>query len=346
MILVCISGIFLFWFLFLNVKGDNKKYFVVSASIILFLYAALRAHNLQIDIPRYVDYYEEYAKLSFDEIMELFDSEQKDPFYYVFSWLFSRIFKNVQWWLAFVALAYIFAVGLIIYKESESPVLSFLAFLSLAYFEFSLSGLRQTLALSLTLLSYFGIKNRKWKQFLILVLLASLFHRSALIFLIVYPIANTKVGKIHWMLALIVGVIFLVGESSVRSFMEKYLVDTQYEGYIERTVGLSMAGFIIQLVIFVFCYVYYPVVSKKYEHANILYNLAFIGLLFQLFSSMIAEVFRISMYFSFFNAILIPMVITAEKDRKIQLMETLGIGLIFIAYMFMTGIPDYAFFWN
>lgn len=346
MILVCISGIFLFWFLFLNVKGDNKKYFVVSASIILFLYAALRAHNLQIDIPRYVDYYEEYAKLSFDEIMELFDSEKNDPFYYVFSWLFSRIFKNVQWWLAFVALAYIFAVGLIIYKESESPVLSFLAFLSLAYFEFSLSGLRQTLALSLTLLSYFGIKNRKWKQFVILVLLASLFHRSALIFLIVYPIANTKVGKIHWMVALIVGVIFLVGESSVRSFMEQYLVDTQYEEYIERTVGLSMAGFIIQLVIFVFCYVYYPVVSKKYEHANILYNLAFIGLLFQLFSSMIAEVFRISMYFSVFNIILIPMVITAEKDRKIQLVETLGVGLIFIAYMFMTGIPDYAFFWN
>ncbi len=346
MILVCISGIFLCSWLFLQVKGNNKKYLVISACVILFLYAALRAHDLQPDIPVYVDYYNRYSKLSFNEIIDFFDSDQKDPFYYVFSWFFSRVFSDAQWWLAFVALAYIFAVGLIIYKESENPVLSFLAFLALAYFEFSLSGLRQTLALSFTVLSYFGIRNRNWKQFVILVLLASLFHRSALIFLIVYPIANTKVGKLHFVIAILAVALFLVGEAPIRSFLERYLVDTQYEGYIERTVGLSMAGFIIQLAIFVFCYVYYPVVSKKYEHANILYNLAFIGLLFQLFSSMIAEVFRISMYFSVFNILLIPMVITAEKDQKIRLLETLGISLIFIAYMIWSGIPEYAFFWS
>lgn len=346
MILLCISGIFLFSWLFLQVKGNGKKYLVVSACIILFLYAALRAHNLQPDIPVYVDYYNKYSKLSFEKIMSFFDSDHKDPFYYVFAWIFSRIFPNAQWWLAFVALAYIVAAGVLIYKESENPVLSFLAFLALGYFEFSLSGLRQTLALSLTMFSFFGIKKKNWKLFLVLVLLASLFHRSALIFLIVYPIAHTKLGKMHLIIAFLVGAMFFVGEAYIRAFLERYLVDSQYEGYIDRTVGLSWSGFIIQTAIFAFCFVYYPAVSKKYEQANILYNLAFIGLLFQLFSPMIAEVFRISMYFSFFNILLIPMAITVEKDKKIKAVEALGIGILFIAYMFLTGIPEYAFFWS
>ena len=154
MILLCISGIFLFAWMFLQAKGNGKKYLVVSACIILFLYAALRAHNLQPDIPVYVGYYNEYSKLSFQEIIRFFGSENKDPFYYVFAWFFSRIFVDAQWWLAFVSLAYIVAAGVLIYKESENSVLSFLAFLALGYFEFSLSGLRQTLAMSLTMFSY------------------------------------------------------------------------------------------------------------------------------------------------------------------------------------------------
>lgn len=346
MILVCISGIFLFAWLCLQLKGNRKKYFVVLASSILFLYAALRGHNLQPDIPVYVDYYNEYSKYSLHKILGFFKSDHKDPFYYVFSWFFSRFFADVQWWLAFVSGVYLIAVGLLIYKESKNPLLSVLAFLALGYFEFSLSGLRQTLALSLTMLSYFGIRNKNWKLFLYLVLLASLFHRSALIFLIAYPIANTKLGKWHLLIALVVAAIFVGGESYIRSFMQRYLIDTQYEGYIDRTVGLSLSGFVIQALIFTFCFVYYPSVSKRYKHANILYNLAFIGLLFQLFSSMIAEVFRISMYFSFFNVLLIPMAITTEKSGKMRALETLLIGVMFIAYMLLSGIPEYAFFWS
>lgn len=347
MILLCISGIFLFSLVFPPTKKNGKKYLIITACAILFLYAALRAHNLQPDIPVYVNYYNKYAKLSFSRILTFFNGESKDPFYFLFSWLFSRIFPDVQWWLAFVALAYIIVAGRLIYTESESPLLSFLAFLALGYFEFSLSGLRQALALSLTMLSYFGIKTKNWKLFVLLVLLGSLFHRSALIFLIAYPIADKKLGKVHLLVAIIVGAVFFVGgESFIRGFLQKYLVDTQYEGYIDRTVGLSMAGFIIQGAIFAFCFFYYPAVSKKYKQANILYNLSFIGLLFQLFSSMIAEVFRISMYFSFFNILLIPMAITVERDKNIQVMEAIGIGIMFIAYIFLTGIPEYAFFWS
>lgn len=346
MILVCIGGMFLLSGFYSKFEGNRKKHFVVSACILLFLYAAFRAHNLQPDIPVYVDYFRKNAFLSFDEVKEFFDGKYKDPFYHFFAWCFSKVFSDAQCWLAFVSLAYVSSVGILVYKESESPVLSLLAFISLTYFEFSLSGLRQTLAMSLTMLSYFCIKKKKLLSFIVLVLLASLFHKSALIFLIIYPIARTKIDKWHLLVAVLAGGMFFLGESYIRTFMQNFLVDTQYEGYIERTVGLSIAGFVIQACIFFFCIVYHSAVTKRYKHATILYNLAFVGLVFQLFSSMIAEVFRISMYFSFFNILLIPMAISVEKDDRIRILETLGIGLAFVAYMFVVGIPEYAFFWS
>ena len=346
MILVCVSGIFLFSWLFLQVQGNGKKYFVIASCIILLLYAALRAHNLQPDIPVYVEYFRDYSKMSFNEMIKVFEGDRKDPFYFFFAWCFSRIFPDAQLWLAFVALSFMSVVGVLIYKESENPLLSFIAFLALAYFEFSLSGLRQTLALSLTMLSYFGIKKKDWKMFVLLVLLASLFHKSALIFLIAYPVAHLKLGKGHLFIAIIIIAFFLVGKSYIRDLLQKYLIDTQYESYIESTVNLSFSGFIIQGSIFLFSFYYYSRVIKKYKNANILYNLSFIGLMFQLFSSMIAEIFRISMYFSIFNILLIPLAISVEEDLKTRFTETIGVGLILIVYMFMTGIPQYAFFWS
>ncbi len=348
MILVCIGGIAVFAYLFFGQKiVRGKKYFVLSTGIVLLLYAALRAQNLQPDIPDYVRKYEQYAKYSFQEIISIFKQENfKDPTYYFLGWLFSRLFSNAQVWLTFVAAVYIFTVALLIYKESEDPLISFIAFLALGFFEFSLSGLRQTLAMSFTMLSYFGIKRKKPILSIALVLLASLFHQSAILFLVAYPIARRKPGIVHLIVFFVSIVLFISSQDVIMDFLKKYLIDTQYSNYLEQDTALTISGFIIQIAIFVFCLVYYPAVSKKYEQATILYNLSFLGLLFQLFASMVAEIFRISMYFSFFNILLIPMAISVEKNKKVKSLETVGICMLFIAYMLLTGIPEYAFIWD
>jgi len=346
MILLCIALMLaLYWFI-PQLTKKKQLYFVIAACTILVLYASLRAHNLQPDIPIYVRYYRLYSMRSLTGILSVFKSELKDPVYYFVAWVFSRVFSDPQFWLAFVALIYTLAVGFFLYKDSKNPLLSIIAFISLTYFEFSLSGLRQTLAMAFTTFAYFAVKHKKLIPFLALVFIASLFHRSALIFLLIYPIAHTKVGKWHAIVAGISGVLFLTGESYIRSLLFRYLEDTQYESYADRSVSLTISGFVIQLAIFVFCFVYYKAVLKKYEHANVLYNLAFLGLIFQLFSSMIAEVFRISMYFSIFNIALIPMAISAEGDKKTQFIETASIILLFIAYIFLNGVPPYEVFWR
>lgn len=347
MILISIASFFLFAQLFLQEKiKSGKKYFIIACGIILFLYAALRGHRMQIDIPRYVMYYENYSKYSFEKILTLYDSNLKDPTYYVTGWLFSRIFTDPQWWLAFIGAIYVGAAMFLIYKESENPLLSLLAFIALGYFEFSLSGLRQAIAMALTMVSYFFVKEKKFIPFIILVIIATLFHRSAIIFLIIYPIAHTKLGINHIVVFLVFLVVFFGFQGTVRSLIANVFEDTQFEYYAGSEKSLTVSGFIIQAAIFLFSLMYYPLVKKKYEKADVLYNLSFLGLAFQLFSSMIAEFFRVSMYFSIFNIILIPMAISVEKNSTLKWVETIAIGGIFLVYTLMQGIPTYVFFWQ
>lgn len=346
MFIFSLSSIFIFAFLFLKQNNKNGKiYFILLSSMVLCLYAGLRGHNLQPDIPTYVKSYEKYAEYSFNEIIALYSMETRDPSYYFTAWLFSRFFTDVQWWLAAVGAFFVLAMLFVIYKESENPLLSILMFLSLGSFEFALSGLRQSIALSIIVLSYLFIKNRKPVKFIISVLIASLFHFSAILFLIAYPLARVKLGLWHVIVAIVLLVLFIGFQSSVRTFLENFLVDSQYQDYVSRDVTLNFSGFIIQICIFIFNLVYYKKTVAKNKDALILYNLVFIGLLLQLYSSMIAEFFRLSYYFSFANFLLVPLAISSESDDKIKDVLKLVIGLLFVVYIFWSGIPKYEFFW-
>jgi hypothetical protein len=270
----------------------------------------------------------------------------KNPTFHLLGWFVSRIFPDGQWWLAFIGATYAFAGVHVIYKESESPLLSVIAWLALGFFMFSLSGLRQTLALSITMLAYFPAKNRKMWKFIFLVAIATLFHSSAIIFLLVYPFAQKKLGYMHLIIAGVVLVAFLGFQGQVRSLIASVFEDSYLGGYADQDATLSFAGFIIQVLMFAFSLLYYPNVVKKHENAKILYNLSFIGMLFQLFTALIAEMFRVSMYFSFFNVLLIPLAIQSEPSKSMRQILTVMIGVIFVVYMFRAGVPAYEFFWE
>jgi hypothetical protein len=128
--------------------------------------------------------------------------------------------------------------------------------------------------------------------------------------------------------------------------MSRFMGDSQYGGYVDRERALNFSGFVVQVCMFVFNLFYYLKLTKEDENAIILYNMAFIGLSLQLFSSMIAEFFRLSYYFSFANILLVPLSIKTEPDKKTRDMLTIIISLLFIVYTFWNGVPEYSFFWK
>ncbi len=347
MYLVLYGVIFAFAGIFLLKKdGNGKKAFAIAVGVALFLYAALRSPTYSGDVAGYVKKFNLYKQYSFVEMLELYSTDVKNPTYHLLGWFVSRAFDDAQWWLAFIGAIYAFAGSYVIYKESELPMISSIAWIALSFFSFSLTGLRQTIALSLTMPAYFSAKNRKLLSFLLLVALATLFHSSAFIFLIIYPIANKKIGIYHVAVALVVLVAFAAFQGQVRNFITQFFDDSYLGGYADSETKLTLVGFIVQLAIFAFGLWYYPNVTREREGVDIIYNLSFIGVILQLFSSMIAEFFRVSMYFSFFNVLLIPLAIKSEPKKKTRIMLYVFICGVLLLYAFRNGIPNYRFFWR
>ena len=349
MYIVCLASLFVLAAIFLNGKINNGRlFFVLGAGIVVYLFAALRGYNpLVDDVLSYIKRFETYSYYTFSEMMEIFGYDDiKSPFFHLTGWFFSRVLPYSQAWIAFIALLYVGAVVIVIKSESEHPVLSFVMFFALSFFGFSLSGLRQTMAMAFTTLAYFPLKKRKPIKFVLLVFLATLFHTSAIIFLLIYPIARRKLGWLQVGIFAFAVVLFIGFEGTVRATIATMFEDSYLSGYATKEIGLSISGFIIQAVIFAFSVFYYKDAVKRYRNINALYNLSFAGLLFQLFSMMIAEMFRVSMYFSVFNIVLLTKAVNCERDFKIRIAEKIILPIIFLIYFFRSGIPAYRFFWQ
>jgi hypothetical protein len=346
--IICVGAIFAFACVFLTKEfKKGKLYFIIASGIILFLYSALRGVLPGTDMMGYIRKYDLYAGYSFKRILGIFDSGVKNPVFHFTGWILSKIgFANPQWWIAFIAAAYLIPVIVIIYRESTQPIISIIMFSLLGFFTFSFTGLRQTLAMSLIYISYFYLKSKKPFKFIIFVLLASLFHTTALIFLIAYPLARRRLGLIHILVfgASLLAIALFQGQ--IRNFIAITLEDSYLAGYADREQGLNLVGFFIQGMIFLVSLIYYSNTVKAHPDSVILYNLAFLGLIFQYASTMIAELFRISMFFSFFNILLLPMAISTERNERIRILESVGCGIVFLMYFFRNGIPQYIFFWQ
>jgi hypothetical protein len=334
--------------LFMPTSSKYNKSFVTFAGSLLFLICALRHVEFGPDPAGYVRSYLDLSYINLSDLwINFISGAGKDPFFYLFSKIISLFGASYQVWLAIIAALFIFSVSKLIYKYSNEAYLSFVALLSLGYLYFSLTGLRQTLALAMVLLSYSYLRERKLIPFVALVLLGTLFHASALIFLIAYPFANMKIG---WkqVVGISVALVFAYFFSNqVRALVAIIGWTDTIALYATRETGLTISGFIIQLSIYLFC-LYYKNGVLKADIKNLsFYNLLFLGLVFQAFTIVIAEAFRISMYFSIFSIVLIPKAIKAEKERRIRMILYVVVYLALLLYFVSSGVfSDFSFFWQ
>lgn len=326
----------------------KNKLFLNIAVFFLFFIAATRAIGFGTDVIRYINIYEGLNNISLSSLLSIFfNGNLNDPFFYISSKFISLAGGSYRIWLALLSGIFVFSVARIIKKYSPYPLISIVGLISLGYFYFSLTGLRQTMALSFILLSYPYLRDKKLKGFMILVFIGSLFHSSALIFLISYPLVNMKIGIKHVILiisALITSIFF---EGYIRSLVALIGWTDNLSEYVSQESSLSYSGLIIQLIIFVFCIFFSKNILKKNKEDLSLYNLLLLGMIFQAFASVIAEFFRVSMYFSIFSIILIPKAIATIKNKHMRIFIYYLVIIAMIAYIIWSQSFDgFQFLWD
>lgn len=315
---------------------------------ILFVISSTRTIWFGSDVIGYVNKYQDLINIDFPSLIEssIF-GDMKDPVFYLSSKLVSLTGADYRIWLSVISGVFIYSVSRIIKIYSSYPFISVVALISLGYFSFSMTGLRQTIAISIILFSYSFIRERKLLQFIICVILASLFHSSALIFLISYPISLNKIDWKNILILVFAFLVLFIFPTFIRSLISLFSWNDTLVGYAFQETALTLSGFIIQLFIFIFCILFKDNILTDNPKDIILFNITFVGLIFQLFSSEIAELFRVSMYFSIFNIILIPKAIKSIKNNNLRRFIYYIVVCAVLAYIAWSGaFSGLDFFWN
>lgn len=340
---------FFFGFLILGAIVTPKKetkVFLVSLSLLIWLMIGLRSTAVGADTHSYVENFVEYSKMSFSDMWRA-AINYKEPLFIIITWLSSLISNNYSVfllvWALFPAIS-LYCIFRDELYEKNDYVIAFMVFFLLGLFAFYVAGIRQTAALSFVLLSYKYIKNKKLLRFIICIAIAFLFHRSSLIFVIAYPLRHIKIR--WWYVFFLIGIFFLGSfiNLDVISLFSKTLFDDVYENYaLGYESNQSASAFIMQLLLFLFCFIKLKPLSQKDKSNHILFVLAIVGLFFQSLSGMLAEMSRVSFYFCMFQMVLVARAIHEYKFKKVIYPVFILFAIIYLFSINYTNLPRYSF---
>lgn len=321
----------------------NRKRLVILLSLQMFLILAFRADNLGVDLENYKTYFNYYKELSFSEIMSSFSiigrarlGYELEWGYVFLNWIVGKLGFDFHMFLVVCAAICMQSMGMFIYRYSKKPTISFLLFISLGGFSYFFGILRQSLGLAVFLFAIPALKERRFWRYVFLIGIASLFHGTLLITLVLYFFSNINLKKSYY-----VGIIFAsIGVVVITPLLYKYVFSGLFailrmsEYPINEFQWNNM--FLIMILFMVFIMLFDR--TKDQENKMLNWGISFalptqaIGFYIPIMSR-----FSIGVWLTFSYVVLanvtenMPMTINSKKIFKITMF---GVMLLFMMYQF------------
>lgn len=206
------------------------------------------------DYGSYVGIYNKYYNYS---LLELFES--KTEFLFLIIIKIASIFNNYQATFFIMAILTVLIAYFSILNYKEKLSLGFMFFIYLfMYFTSSFNLVRQALAVVIVLYSYKFIFERNWKKFTIIILIAALFHVSALLFLPFYFVFDKennnkkKYVRYIYIICTILVVFFYERMVNILSSIAIFEEYAMYTNELSAANREAILNFIILAVILIF----------------------------------------------------------------------------------------------
>ena len=272
-----------------------------------------------------------------------------------FNWLAKAVYnlcgyENYLLLFAIYAVMTILAMLAVIRQQAENFCFSFFLFMMFGYYFQSFNTMRYYFALSLSLLAMTCLLRRRYAGFVILVLLASLFHKTALITLLLYPVAARRWKKRELAAGVALGLaVLLLHEKAMELLLSLY---PSWEGTVDLAAGTSISWVNIAKCLAVLLLAYYVKADEAPDTFRgrqlVMYrNSAYIGLLLYVFGWFIPEVSRICYYLTFTQIFYLPMLLSGlpeteqgRRQKKLLTILVIAAALVFFALFLRTAYRD------
>ena len=331
----------------LKCKKNGKRLYCVLTALCYFFIAALRSRTVGFDTDIYVNAFLQFSEMPLSSAIAYFN---KDVGFWVLLSLLGKAIPNYT--ILFIIVAGLFTVSTwhLIYKYSADPRLSIIVLLAFNLYQFTLTGMRQTIAMSFIMWAMDACYQKRILRGIIFICIGSVFHSSALVFIVVILLMKyrKKLDHAHtFVIALILGIVFLLrGEIAQRLIV--FIQDRGYEMTMTNG-GLTMT-FVIFALFLLGC-LFIREYSFADENATLSYLIAMIACFFEMLVSTQSIFFRVAFYFLLIYIIFVPNVIqTIQHNSSRRLVKASVYVLLSIQYLVFTvsscGIVPYQTFWE
>lgn len=343
-----------------KLKNANRVYIVLTIGVLSFL-SATRASSVGNDTVEYLNVFSACQHID----LTLFGMRYEFGYVLLNKILYS-ISANPQ--IILIVSSIIIGIGFykFIYKYSMIPMLSVFLFFSLGHWGQMMNTVRQSIAIVILLYAFDFIKKRKLLPFIGLVCLAALFHRTAIVFLVAYPLSFFKINMKTILIALFtaVGGFFYLG-LILNKVLMVFPTYNYYLGSVYLNGNIRLAT--IMNIIMICSILCFGLILNKHQRRSELMNnnqtfktmqpysfnqkdfeMTSVFLLVSIVISITSLKFnlldRVGAYFDVFSIIYIPNIVARIKDKNLLIFTIMAVVLVF--FLYTTTIQIYRPEWN
>lgn len=175
-------------------KENPEKLALLITCIFVFLLLALRSKNTGVDLIPYYNMYEAVKEFSFHDVLKDFSFIHKNSIlasewgYTLFTWIFAKNGLSYQAFLVIQSAFCVFSLYHFISVHSRKPSLSIVLVIAFGLIDYYYCIVRQAIAFAILLYCVDFIEKKNYPVCVLLVLVATLFHRTSLIFIVTIPL--------------------------------------------------------------------------------------------------------------------------------------------------------------
>ena len=297
-----------------------------------------------VDTWNYRRLYQEVFPTSLNDFASYMGTVTKDKAFYAFSALIRICLGNKEV-VYFLIIAMIQGIILIaVYRKySTNYLLSiFLFVISADYLSWMFNGIRQFMAVTIIFAGTALLVKKKYVPLIVLVLIASLFHQSALLFIPFVFIVQGKAWNKKTIL-FVIGVILVVAfVGRFTNLLDAALSETQYTNVVSDWKEFEDNGTSVLRVLVYSVPMIMSLLGLRYIEAennpiiNICTNMSIVTTGFYVVSIFTSGIFigRLPIYFSLYNYILLPWEIEHMFEKRSQQVITLVMILSYLYYYY------------
>ena len=312
---------------------------LVTFSVIIF-FVGLRSGIA--DTYAYIKMFDEYPFWG-EALKFITDPDAREPGFRVFSILIKTyISQDYHVWLLIIAI--ISGIGIMypLYNYSCNYGISVFLFMVSCQFTWMLNGMRQFLVACIIFACTPLILNKKPIPYIIIVLIMSTIHQSALVMIPAYFIVNSEPWSKRAMIFVGVIILAILFTSQFTSLLDMFVENSDYASsmneFKETDDGTSIVRILVESVPIVMALLYRNKIKDKLTPIiKISINMSLISSGLYIISRIARSgimLGRLPIYFSLYNMILLPWLIKNIFEKRERRLVNYGMIICYLGFFY------------